>query len=1137
MRKTCLCLLAWSAFMRAAAADDAKQVSWQRSPRRLMHEINAKTWPVSWGTLVFSGDGKTLAGAGEKSREESAASGPRSAPPTDHIGLIELWDLKTYRPTKAEIPFRITGFNDDMRLQFALRLTDNGKVAYGNLQTSQTQAEVLDKMTEPQKLALANGWAEYSGIYQLGPNQSRPELIKAQAPTGLFFLGSHLSPDGRRVLLATPEGLQNCSIEMQTKVDQAKNNQPAEEDEQAKPTPAGRQKKPGKGGAKGKRQEESSPSAGAKMEQLLRDGRLPKTNAAKRPTPKPPVAARKLWQAKPQGPLIAAPSRFQTPSFFSPDGSCFVAVEGAGGMVVWNVQQKKVRCRTNAPADGRAEVAAISRDAQRLFVASAANPGTIYIYDAGNGSKIAQIGPLNGSVTSLSASSDGNSLAYCAGGLAYVRDSLNNKEAALPLEKGDCATCVAISPDGLSAAVGGDDGAVRLWEAVPPRQGLTAQKPADTDAPLVALGPRRVTVTGAKGETQEMWLVRLTPSVALLRRTLGGKLLRVPAANGKVTRLAADGAAWQLDAKQNRYVGPVAAPTDLPAIDVAARPASSDEENLHLLLGARRRLSALIGMIEQPGNEESIRGFRQSAERLERYLQGKPAAGSAIAAVYGDLARAADELSQSAAGVRKTLDALNQQAIDAAKQQSRGSDRAALDRMLGLGMVLLGSVLTERRFVSTFNNPAGGYGPVYVQEVMLFPELVQAGVLRFLGGSASTRQRQAQLKAAQQLAENDSRKALVAALELRESAIKRVQDRWHGVAMSDFGLDADPPPPEDLPRKSRRAADLQPLVDALTEQMRRDRGRTNRDDPFQFADVLFLKSLVRESAETDAGNVFRRAREVAALVPQVPPGDIHNADRATLLSLAATLLSRAVALESGDCDPAEAYSEKAAYAAALLDRALTLEPDDPTGRLGEQRALALAQCGHSGKALEQARQVVAKHPDSASAHYLLARLECSAGDLNAGFDRLERALVKHGLRDLNDVGKRPEFPKNDDRFKELTELHLKVFGVVGLSGVGRVAVFNAGAFPLYDVSFRLQYRGTSARSKGPAPFVVETGLRRLAPGETYVLFTEQGVTIEAKKAKSGKPQPWPGGKVTVTAAQQGAAECPIVAVPLNFSSR
>lgn len=1106
MRKTCLCLMAWCLITQAARAEDSKSLSFQQAARRLLNAANVSQTPITWDVLVFSGDGKTLAGAGDRPNGRPVSSGLPGVPPKfDRAALLEVWDLKTYRPAKAAytslLPARYAAPGTHLRV--ALRISENGRTLYGNHQTNDFNADILHKLDTGGQFDARAYFGENTGIYLWDLGQEHPTLIRAtEAPTSVFFLGSHLPQDGRHVLLATPEGLQNHTIQVQQQV-----KQPTKQTKQQSKQP------PQKQASAGKRKPPSK--------------QTPKSNAAQQPKEKkqlPGARKEKRLVAKAQGEKAAAPTKFQTPSFFSPNGSCFVAAEEDGGMVVWDVKEKKLRCRTAAPAEGRAAVAAVSRDGRRLFVASSSDHGSIHIYDTENGRQIGQIGPLKGQVIGLSASADGESLAYCVDGAPYIHNAAANAEIKLPFEEGDRLTCIAISGDGLSAAGGGDDGAVRLWEAAPPRQAPVAQERLEaTEAPLVALGPRRVTVTGGKGETQEMWLLRLTPGMAILRKTPGGKSLRVPAANGRVTQITAADAAWRLNAKSGIYVGPALASPKQPANNAPARPASPEEENLYLLLGARRRLSAIASMIEQPGNDEPIAETRRQAELIERYLNARPAPAPTIAAVYNELTRAVDELTKSEADRRRVLETLNRQAIEMSHQRAAEVDRALANRFVGLGKMLLGS-LTGNTLVSASNNPAGGYGPVYVQEVVLFPGLLRAGALQALGQDASSRQRRAQLAAARKLAEAETTKTLVAALELRESAIKRVQDRWQGVATRDFGLDADPPPPEDLPRKSRRAADLQPLVDALTEQMRRDRGRTSRDDPFQSADILFLKSLVRESAEADVENVFRLALDVAALASQVPPGDVHHADRATLLLLAATMVGRAVTLESGDGDPAEAYSEKAAYAVVLLDRALTLEQDDPAGHLGEQRALALAQCGQSEAALEQARQVVAKHPDSASARYLLARLECSAGNLNAGLDQLERALVKHGLCELNDARKRAEFPKNDDRFKDLAELKLRMLAEIGVTGRGRVTVYNGGKFPLHNVGFRLQYRGSKLTGKGLTSYVVETGLQRLAPRESYVIFTDPRVEIEVKPTKDGKRKRWSGGKLAVTTPLQGMEE-------------
>lgn len=1075
-KRVWLFILATAALTRPCAADNLESVSWDRPARRLENGSGARETPMRWDTLVFSADGKSLAGTGERRREElSAASKRLLEQQVDRPWeVIEQWDLQTYRATRAGLVSHVAAH------KVALRMTDNGKVVYGHGQLNQyrDQAPKKDRMPTGNKVQVA--LATQGGITYWPPGDSRPEFLKIDAaPTGIV-LGSHLSTDGQSFWIAKPDGLQAFTIE------------------------------------------------------------------TKQTTPKDPsVPKTKYYRAQPRGETIAAPTTFQTPAFFSPDGSCFVASDESGGMVVWDVKAKKLRCRTSAPAEGRAAVATISHDNRRLFVSSPAAKSRIHVYDASSGKEMAQFGAPNAAIVSMDSSADGESVAYCTGGVAYIHDSAMKGEVTLRLDEGERVSCVAISPDGRAIAGGGLDGAVRLWQASLPPDTPVARKPDAAEAPLVALGPRRATVTSGTGEVSKMWLVRLTPGMALLRKNPGGSLLKFPASSAKLTKIEADGSTWQLNTTTKVYTGPTLAMTEQAAPDGTAKPVSPEEEALHLLLGARRRLSALVSLTEQAENDAAIGAIRRQAVSFERYLKGRPAPGADAAEIYGELARAADELAQAAATRRKALDALNRQAIALTHERAAESDYHMLSKIAGAALMFVGSLPVRGDKIGTIRDEWGVHD-IY-EEVASSPELVEAGLFHNLSEAAAYRKRQAQMEAAEQLGKAEAGQALFKALKQRETAIKQVQDRWQTAATRDFGLQAIPAQSGELPAtKSRRAADMQPLLDALTEQVRRDRGRTSRDDPFDLVEVLLLKSLVRESADTDAEIAYRLAREAAALIPLVPPGDIFNCDRATLLSAAASIImTRAVELESGDCGLGETYSEKAAFAVALLDRALAQTPDDPGGRLGEQRAAALAQCGRMDEALGQARGVVAKQPNLATAHYLLARLECFAGNVDAGLDQLERAVVTLGFRDLVDVRKRAEFPKSHPRYKSLTELKLKVTSHVDPVGKGRVVVTNEGVFPLHNVRLRLQYRGgspfASGRTKpgqkpgkeaggskpkgqGGAARVVEAALQRLAPGESYVLFTEPDLVVELqiKTSKdSGKTRHWSGGKLTVSAPQQG----------------
>ncbi len=210
---------------------------------------------------------------------------------------------------------------------------------------------------------------------------------------------------------------------------------------------------------------------------------------------------------------------------------------------------------------------------------------------------------------------------------------------------------------------------------------------------------------------------------------------------------------------------------------------------------------------------------------------------------------------------------------------------------------------------------------------------------------------------------------MLAALKERDEATDRISRRSDEIAIQNFGLEPSTPAPAVAEGKT---PDLAGMSAWLLAQARRVRGKTGRDDPFALADGVLLRSMTPGGKSVALAAMVELAREIVEVIPLVPPGAVHDSDRATLLGLAAGLVARAVAAETGIRPINEGYNEKAAYAVALLDQAVALQPDDPAGRLQEARAIALAQADRVPEGLAQARELVAREPRSA-AHTMCSR--------------------------------------------------------------------------------------------------------------------------------------------------------------------
>jgi hypothetical protein len=860
-----------------------------------------------------------------------------------------------------------------------------------------------------------------------------------------------------------------------------------------------------------------------------------------------------------RGTVSPLPHAVGQPAMFSPNGAILLArlTGGPGGLMVWDVAGKTVRARLAPPSDGA--VARIAASNHASVVAIAAVKGrTIQVFDGMSGQSIAKIGPLDQSVAGLAITANGDSLLYASGGKLRIRKLPDGPDTILPGDDG-IRGAVAVTPDGRLAAAGGRDGAVRLWSLRPVPEADLVKKPGPSELPLVAVGPRDVRVTTPQGTTKMLALVRLTPERAVFADGTAGKRTEAAADDQRfVTIETVDGKqTWKLDPDKKLYVGPKLVPTARLSVP-APRQATSEQEDLDLLLSVRRLLAAATEMVDQPEQHEAVAEIRRQALERRDYLK-KAGRAQAVAELYTDLATAVDELERAAADRRAVVAEINGNAIEAASRRGKASGEHGLDTVLDLGMVLLGTLPRRGEIIrmERYRDEFGWHDiPIY-REYPMFPGAFEAGTMHLLNDAVASKARQAQLKAAEAAADAKTGRLLVAALRARNNAVDRVADRYHAIAARDFGLEKPVPPPA-----ASDAAGIDPTLAWLDAEARRIRGRTGRDDPFALANMIVVRSLASPANGTVA--LFERAQEIVALIPLVPPAAIHDSDRAALLGLAAELVALAVAAETGDRPVTEAYSEKAAYAVSLLDQALALQPGDPSGKFREARAIALAQADRLPEALAQAGELVDRKPQSPGAHYTLARLECGAGNIDRGLDHLEQAVVKLGFRNLVEARARPEFPRSHPRFKDLTELQLKVRGATGLGlSNATVSIRNTGLFALHDVRFRVRYlakeptpgwdpskvlklpgknasqqerqafqdemkrrmaQAKSQQKPKPRQEVAEAALETLLPNQSYILFTN---SPPVARGPSPANMTWVDAAIIVSAPAQGTVELPI----------
>ncbi len=245
--------------------------------------------------------------------------------------------------------------------------------------------------------------------------------------------------------------------------------------------------------------------------------------------------------------------------------------------------------------------------------------------------------------------------------------------------------------------------------------------------------------------------------------------------------------------------------------------------------------------------------------------------------------------------------------------------------------------------------------------------------------------------------------------------------------------------------------------------------------------------------------MLERAADARRAATLVPAPSIYDSYRAKLLFTAATLTTEAVCKKMAS--QAESWSTcsdpaTAAQAVGLWDACLKLFPrGDPSGEMEEERAWALAACGHYKEALKQALAVQEKRGGNAAFTLNLAALQSLSGNMEDACASLKLLFGKYAYPDVLKIKNDPDFqPLRDANFEPYAalvrprcalgiDLGWKTGRTLTLGmgfGTDDVIVTNKSPFPLTHV----HVSGHVVDAKGKeAPLDLKTD--RLKPGQTH----------------------------------------------------
>ena len=1012
--------------------------------------------PVKWETLAFSPNGRALVADGERARNVRTVGASRMVEE-----FIQTWDLVTFRPDKVA---RVT---DLTARRMIPRCSQDGRTIY---------AHATENQMRDSNEGGGQGLHKRTGMMFWPIPSAQPEFHRLMPVDAGSVLALTVLDGERVIVVAEPEGgLQRWRLETERR-------------------------------------------------QIGFGPRTPQSR----------------WT--PVDDPVELPSPASPPSQFSADGSLFIALSKAGQprLYVWDVHEGNLRSEISlVPTEGTRRpnganrsrpgqnsrrdplsvnrttpttggaLLAVSQDGSTVAVTSAGPRGNwaIMLVDipAGKLSELLVIGA--DPITGLALSGDGSRLVFVSAGKATLRNLVRDRNLELPAPDTRLGVC-AVSSDGRFAAAGAEDGKVRLWKLSSPPQVARRDSPTPDAAPagaatvMLESGPLPVYVQRQDGEVETRKLLRLTSEEAIFQGP-GGRLENKSGDTYKRIASSNRSLQWVWDAEQASYQGPtVPAPPEHQV--PAAQPFNAEQEALYLLTTARRQLGIALERSERDGTADQLAGLRQQATARAQYAASLSSHAASLNELYRELHSVIPVLEATSRQRREILAEMNRAMIEMAELKGSAEFQARAGMITGLMGAFLGEAgLTKIRIPIGRERITDRLIHEHTLDFDLAPGISEWGMSQAMASLNASADLERQLRTAKEMSETETGRRLQEILEKRQTALGRFEAAWNKLAVDEMKLDL--PTFSEPPSPTNSAA----MAKWLRQQSAAFIAASDRSDPLLEADLI----LLRGSTSQQPAALYLCAKQLIDLLPWIPAGEIYDPDRARLYGLAAGLVIRGVRFDAHPRSTTDSYHRMTHRALSFLDRALELYPLDPDGVLRRKRAIALAQVGRQAEALQQAHQLVAQEPDSAQAHYVLARLISAGGDVDGGLDELEKAIIELKLPNLEEVRQCVDFPRQHRRFRDLVDIQVQV---TGFSIRRRVLVRNHSRFALNDVALRVEYASAFKSESLSA----ELQLMTLGPGEVVAVYADSPVRVKSADEDGKRVEYW-DGQLSVTAEGQG----------------
>jgi len=519
---------------------------------------------------------------------------------------------------------------------------------------------------------------------------------------------------------------------------------------------------------------------------------------------------------------------------------------------------------------------------------------------------------------------------------------------------------------------------------------------------------------------------------------------------------------WTLDKNKKLFAGDVLKPSEL---KITSGPFSKDEESKYLLF-LYLQMQASLDNTLKANNERRIKIVLEKADRFAEHIKQNDL-NSYVGSLFQALRSHHDELNviarDQALAFKKLQEASKKYAEDA-----MASDALAKARIQMARAGVLAGVLADDPLLIT--DSYGGMIQAASDNIFertrfeIARKYAEGAILDELNGIAKRRSE---------------------AFSARDNLVRQVEKKLSLPERAST---------QEFARELEKDNDRTSAVRSLANLAALYRKVTPRGNPWLQEEVYYMESLVPYAAtqkQMAIEKLFELANKTLDEARNIPPGKIHDLDRATMLWRAAEFSVRAAVLEFGqERTLSGAYNPKAIFAVRLLEATKKYDLIDVGADARELEMVALALCGMGDAALDLGVKIAETRVNSTMVHLYLAKLyAASTADKKTTIPAAREALtkaLKAGYSDFPAVHKNADLKKIiDARFVHdyLTPIIQFKAGAPkkGVGGKAEIQFTNTSAVAIKDVEVILFVK-SGKMMKPSGSFKIDS----LGPNQTKV---------------------------------------------------